>query len=214
MPCACRNKRRLARRLNAEFLVETSAVLEQAKKQLEDYFACRHKAFDIPLRLVGTDFQQQVWNALLGIPYGETVSYKDIALSVGNPEGVRAVAQAVGANGIAILFHAIASWAATIPSPALPEDWRQKECCLKSKTKTRRRYYDHTSDFVQSHWRHTPRQRTAVQRHRGKKHTYRTLCKRRRAVLAKYSSRRLGGCLDAGICRARAGIGCGKAECR
>lgn len=96
MPCACRNKRRLARRLNAEFLVETSAVLEQAKKQLEDYFACRRKAFDIPLRLVGTDFQQQVWEALLSIPYGETVSYKDIALRVGNPEGVRAVAQAVG----------------------------------------------------------------------------------------------------------------------
>ena len=95
---------RLARRLNAEFLVETSAVLEQAKKQLEDYFACRRKAFDIPLRLVGTDFQQQVWEALLGIPYGETVSYKDIALSVGNPEGVRAVAQAVGANGIAIFI--------------------------------------------------------------------------------------------------------------
>ena len=79
-------------------------MLEQAKKQLEDYFACRRKAFDIPLRLVGTDFQQQVWEALLGIPYGETVSYKDIALSVGNPEGVRAVAQAVGANGIAIFI--------------------------------------------------------------------------------------------------------------
>lgn len=47
MPCACRNKRRLARRLNAEFLVETSAVLEQAKKQLGDYFACRRKAFNI-----------------------------------------------------------------------------------------------------------------------------------------------------------------------
>lgn len=100
MPCACRNKRRL----NAEFLVETSAVLEQAKKQLGDYFACRRKAFNIPLRLVGTDFQQQVWEALLGIPYGETVSYKDIALRVGNPEGVRAVAQAVGANGIAIFI--------------------------------------------------------------------------------------------------------------
>lgn len=100
MPCACRNKRRL----NAEFLVETSAVLEQAKKQLEDYFACRRKTFDIPLRLVGTDFQLQVWEALLSIPYGETVSYKDIALRVGNPKGVRAVAQAVGANGIAIFI--------------------------------------------------------------------------------------------------------------
>ena len=95
---------RLARRLNAEFLVETSAVLEQAKKQLGDYFAYRRKAFNIPLRLVGTDFQQQVWEALLGIPYGETVSYKDIALRVGNPKGVRAVAQAVGANGIAIFI--------------------------------------------------------------------------------------------------------------
>ena len=53
---------------------------------------------------MGTDFQQQVWEALLGIPYGETVSYKDIALRVGNPKGVRAVAQAVGANGIAIFI--------------------------------------------------------------------------------------------------------------
>ena len=104
MPCACRNKRGLALRLYADFLVETSAVVEQAKIQLEDYFACRRKAFDIPLRLVGTDFQQQVWEALLGIPYGETVSYKDIALRVGNPKGVRAVAQAVGANGIAIFI--------------------------------------------------------------------------------------------------------------
>ncbi len=53
---------------------------------------------------VGTEFQQQVWNALLEIPYGETRSYKDIALSIANLKGIRAVAQAIGANGISILI--------------------------------------------------------------------------------------------------------------
>lgn len=103
-PCAERNKRRLARLLNAEFTEKTSAVLEHTKKQLDEYFAGLRKTFDIKLHPVGTEFQQQVWKALLEIPYGETRSYKDIALRVNNPKGVRAVAQAVGANGISIII--------------------------------------------------------------------------------------------------------------
>ena len=104
MPCAERNKHRLTKYMNAVFRVETSDVLEQTKKQLDEYFAGTRKAFDIPLHPVGTEFQQQVWNALLEIPYGETRSYKDIALSIANPKGIRAVAQAIGANGISILI--------------------------------------------------------------------------------------------------------------
>ena len=104
MPCAERNKHRLTKYMNAVFRVETSDVLEQTKKQLDEYFAGTRKAFDIPLHPVGTEFQQQVWNALLEIPYGETRSYKDIAQNIGNPKGSRAVAGAIGVNGISILI--------------------------------------------------------------------------------------------------------------
>jgi methylated-DNA-[protein]-cysteine S-methyltransferase len=103
-PCAEKNMRRLVRLLNAEFVEETSAVLERAKIQLDEYFARSRKTFDLPLHLVGTDFQKRVWNALLEIPYGETRSYKEIALKVDNLKGVRAVAQAIGANGICIII--------------------------------------------------------------------------------------------------------------
>ena len=104
MPCAERNKRRLMRRLHAELHDAPSVVTMRAKQQLDEYFSGRRTAFDLPLHPVGTLFQQRVWHALLEIPYGETCSYKDIALRVGNEKGVRAVAGAVGANGIAIII--------------------------------------------------------------------------------------------------------------
>ena len=103
-PCAERNKRRIERYLNASFKAETSSVLEEAKRHLDGYFAGNRKAFTIPLHLVGTDFQQQVWNELLNIPYGATISYKEIAQNIGKPKAVRAVAGAIGANGISILI--------------------------------------------------------------------------------------------------------------
>ena len=103
-PCAERNKRRIERYLNASFKIETTSVLEEAKRQLDGYFAGNRKAFTIPLHLVGTDFQQHVWNELLNIPYGATISYKEIAQNIGKPKAVRAVAGAIGANGISILI--------------------------------------------------------------------------------------------------------------
>lgn len=103
-PCAERNKRRIERYLKTYFKAETSSVLEETKRQLDEYFAGNRKAFTIPLHLVGTDFQQQVWNELLNIPYGTTTSYKEIAQSIGKPKAVRAVAGAIGANGISILI--------------------------------------------------------------------------------------------------------------
>lgn len=103
-PCAERNKRRIERYLNASFKIETTSILEETKRQLDEYFAGNRKAFTIPLHLVGTDFQQQVWNELLNIPYGATISYKEIAQNIGKPKAVRAVAGAIGANGISILI--------------------------------------------------------------------------------------------------------------
>ena len=104
MPCAERNKRRLVRMLGAEFREELSEVLLRTKRQLDEYFAGRRTSFDIPLLMMGTDFQKRVWNTLLEIPYGEVRTYKEIAMRVNNLRGVRAVAQAIGANGIGIFI--------------------------------------------------------------------------------------------------------------
>lgn len=78
-------------------------MLLKAKQQLQQYFAGQRQQFDLPLDFQGTDFQQQVWQALLTIPYGETRSYKDIALQVGNEKAVRAVGAANGKNPISII---------------------------------------------------------------------------------------------------------------
>ena len=104
MPCSERNKLRLSRYMKAVFKIETSPILELSKKQLDEYFTGSRRTFDIPLHTIGTDFQKKVWRALLNIPYGETRSYKEIAISTGNPNGTRAVAGAIGANGISIFI--------------------------------------------------------------------------------------------------------------
>lgn len=99
-----RNRRRIEKYLKATSKTETTSVLEETKRQLDEYFAGKRKAFDIQLCLVGTDFQHKVWNALRSIPYGSTKSYKDIAQCIGKPKAVRAVAGAIGANAISILI--------------------------------------------------------------------------------------------------------------
>ena len=104
MACAKQNIRRIGRYMNVDFRVESSPVVEQTKRQLDDYFAGHRKTFDIPLHPFGTDFQLLVWRALVDIPYGETRTYMEIATKIGNAKGVRAVAQAIGANGIDILI--------------------------------------------------------------------------------------------------------------
>ena len=93
---------RLIRMLGAEFAEGTSSVIETAIKQLDEYFAGVRRSFDVPLLLVGTDFQKRVWHELLSIPYGATVSYGEMARNIGKPKAVRAVANANGANVISI----------------------------------------------------------------------------------------------------------------
>lgn len=75
-------------------------VLEQ---QIGEYFAGERREFDVPLHLVGTPFQKSVWEGLLQIPYGETRSYKQQSIFLGNEKAIRAVAGANGENGIAII---------------------------------------------------------------------------------------------------------------
>ena len=104
MPCAERNLQRIKRAILADFRMDNSPILERTRRQLDEYFAGNRKVFEIPLHPVGTDFQLQVWNTLQAIPYGETITYGEIAQAIGNPKGVRAVAQAIGANGIDILI--------------------------------------------------------------------------------------------------------------
>ncbi len=104
MPSATRNKQRLKRLLNAELKEYPSETINHTEQQLDEYFAGKRTIFDIPLLLVGTTFQKNIWNALLEIPFGETRTYKQISQRVNNPKGIRAVAQAIGANGISILI--------------------------------------------------------------------------------------------------------------
>ena len=93
---------RLRRLLKAEFTDGTSSVIERAVAQLDEYFAGRRKTFDVPLLFVGTDFQKTVWDKLLDIPFGETISYGEMVRQIGRPKSVRAVANANGANAISI----------------------------------------------------------------------------------------------------------------
>ncbi len=93
---------RLKRMLNAEFEKGMSPVIEYAILQLDEYFAGKRIEFDIPLLFVGTDFQKMVWNYLLAIPFGGTISYGEMAAGIGMPKAVRAVANANGANSMSI----------------------------------------------------------------------------------------------------------------
>ena len=77
---------------------------DQAATQLAEYFSGQRTAFDLPFDPRGTPFQCSVWNKLLTIPYGETRSYQDIAIAIGNPKAVRAVGMACNRNPIWILI--------------------------------------------------------------------------------------------------------------
>jgi methylated-DNA-[protein]-cysteine S-methyltransferase len=82
---------------------EDCAVLQETARQLAAYFAGTLQSFDVPLDFAGTPFQQDVWRALLTIPYGQTRSYGEIARQIGRPSAVRAVGAANGKNPISII---------------------------------------------------------------------------------------------------------------
>ena len=80
-----------------------NAHLKRAKKQLGEYFAGKRKVFDLELDPAGSVFQRQVWKAIAGVPYGETISYGELARRCGFPEGARAAGAATGRNPIGIV---------------------------------------------------------------------------------------------------------------
>lgn len=86
-----------------EEIYQETPVIKEAFRQLSEYFSGNRKTFNLPLLLKGTDFQKQVWQALLKIPFGETRSYKQIAEAIGNPKAVRAVGMANNKNPLLIV---------------------------------------------------------------------------------------------------------------
>lgn len=83
---------------------ETNSILKEIVMQLEQYFNGSRKEFDIKISLEGTEFQKQVWNQLINIPYGEIASYKDVAEKIENAKAVRAVGNANNKNKIPIII--------------------------------------------------------------------------------------------------------------
>lgn len=83
---------------------ELPAVIAEAFLQLDEYFAGKRKKFDLPLKPAGSAFMKRVWTSLAKIPYGQTASYKDIAILTGNSRAVRAVGLANNRNPIPIII--------------------------------------------------------------------------------------------------------------
>ena len=88
---------------NEKFTVHEHPIFSSLVFQIEEYFAGNRKEFDLQLDLLGTTFQINVWNALIQIPFGETRSYEEQAIFLGNEKAIRAVAGANGENGLAII---------------------------------------------------------------------------------------------------------------
>lgn len=89
--------------LKAEYVECDSPLLKQLRTELEAYFNGERKEFEIPLLFVGTDFQKQVWEELLKIPFGKTQSYLELSQQLNNEKAIRAIASANGANAISII---------------------------------------------------------------------------------------------------------------
>lgn len=86
------------RRMDIELVETPTKILKQAVKELTEYFKGKRTHFDVPLNPTGTEFQKAVWNELTRIPYGETISYQELAIRINKPKAVRAVGAANGKN--------------------------------------------------------------------------------------------------------------------
>ena len=103
--------------------------MENCKDQLKNYFTGKILAFNIPLNPEGTNFQKKVWEELLKIPYGETITYMELAVRLGDPKAIRAVGTANGRNPIAILIpcHRVIGAGNKLTGYA-GGIWRKKHC--------------------------------------------------------------------------------------
>lgn len=94
---------RLESRVGQSIVVGDHGLMEETSRQLGEYFSGSRRRFDLPLALAGTDFQLAVWRRLLGIGYGETVGYEQLAREIGHPGAQRAVGRANGDNRLAVV---------------------------------------------------------------------------------------------------------------
>jgi AraC family transcriptional regulator of adaptative response/methylated-DNA-[protein]-cysteine methyltransferase len=93
----------MRRRFRLPVVPGSSAVLEQLRSELSEYFRGGRRTFDVPVTMKGTPFQEKVWNELRRVPHGRTASYEAIAKRVGSPSAIRAVARANGTNRLYLL---------------------------------------------------------------------------------------------------------------
>ena len=95
---------RYAMQRDADWHEGDDATLRMTRAQLDEYFAGKRRTFDLPLAPRGTEFQRNVWQTLATIPYGETISYAQLAKRVGKPTAMRAVGAANGRNPLPIVL--------------------------------------------------------------------------------------------------------------
>lgn len=90
--------------LTSKFHHTDHPLFKKIQDQLNQYFMGERKVFELPIKFQGTKFQMKVWKTLLEIPCGETMTYKDLAVKIGNPKAQQAVGGAVGANPIPLII--------------------------------------------------------------------------------------------------------------
>jgi len=95
--------KRIQTGLQADYVEGESEIIRETRRQLDQYFEGKRKEFDLPLLLLGSDFQKRVWKELLEIPFGKTESYAGLSRRLGDQKAIRAVASSNGANAISII---------------------------------------------------------------------------------------------------------------
>ncbi len=112
-----------------------NSLTQNVINELHEYFSGMRKTFNIPLNPKGSEFQRKVWHELLKIPYGTTLSYKDIALKIGNPDASRAVGNANNKNPIPVIIpcHRVIGSDKTLKGYAFGLDIKQKLLNLEKK---------------------------------------------------------------------------------
>ncbi|MDN5304985.1 MAG: methylated-DNA-[protein]-cysteine S-methyltransferase [Fusobacteriaceae bacterium] len=98
------NIEKVKKYFNGEIIEKNNDILNETEKQLNEYFKGERKDFNIPLEMIGTEFQKKIWNILLEIPYGKTISYEEQSIRYRNVKAIRAVANANSKNLIAIII--------------------------------------------------------------------------------------------------------------
>jgi methylated-DNA-[protein]-cysteine S-methyltransferase len=94
---------KIRKMLNAEFTEKEDEILCKTKTQINEYFMGERTTFDIPLLMVGTEFEKDVWKSLLKVPYGQTATYSELVSNGNNINALKSISKANGSNSIALI---------------------------------------------------------------------------------------------------------------